>query len=132
MSLSYVVGVVNDQEKTIQLHEAMPVSMVHTVKHARTEDSSLIKEKSALARNELGQTFGTKKRKKIIKDMEINQIRVENMQDVAAKIKETIAETAKAIPLQADLEKQIMDDRLIPPCNIDVFPFVLVKILLVS
>jgi hypothetical protein len=74
--------------------------MEHSIKEEAAAESSIIKDKSYVTNNELGQAFGTKKRKKAIKAQEINQIRVENMQDVAGKIQETIAEAAPVIPLQ--------------------------------
>ena len=105
------------------MQEAIPINMVHTVKSLKSSESSLIKEKSTLARNDLGQSFGTKKRKKTIKDLEMNQIRVENMQDVTGKIKQVIGETASSIPLKEELDLQVMADRPIPKCNVDVcFP----------
>lgn len=85
----------------------------------RARGSKLIKEKNYVARNELGQTFGTKKRKNIIKAAEMNQVRVSSLKDVAEKISETIKENATVIPLKADIDLQTMADRLIPPCNIE-------------
>ena len=115
----YLVGVLDEKTGTIKLHEATPVQMVHTVKAERAEDSNIIKDKNYLARNELGQTFGTKKRQKLIKAQEMNKVHVENLKDVASKIKETISENASSIPLKADIDLQTMADRLIPPCNLD-------------
>ncbi|KAJ3306117.1 Actin-like 6A [Kappamyces sp. JEL0829] len=118
-SCRYVVGVVNKSTGKVSLHEATSVMMEHSIRDENVQESALIKDKSYVANNELGQTFGTKKRKKAIKTQEMNQIRVENMLDVAGKIKETIAETAPSILLKADLDAQTMADRLIPPCNLD-------------
>jgi DNA-directed RNA polymerase I subunit RPA49 len=115
----YLVGVLDEKSGTIKLQEATPVQMSHTVKSERAEESNIIKDKNYLARNELGQTFGTKKRQKIIKAQEMNKVHVENLKDVASKIKETISENAPSIPLKADIDIQTMADRLIPPCNVN-------------
>lgn len=115
----YVVGVVDNDSGTVEIQEAHPISMVHAVKAQKQLDSSLIKEKTTLARNELGQSFGTRKRRKTIKNLEMNQIRVENMQDVTGIIKQSIQETAPSILLKHDLDLLAMADRLIPPCNLE-------------
>ena len=111
---------VNKESGEVELQEAIPINMVHAIKDLNYEGSALIKEKTTLARNDLGQSFGTKKRRKTIKNLEMNQIRVENMQDVSGKIKEIIAETSNSIPLKKELDERIMADRLIPKCNLEV------------
>ena len=116
-----MIGVVNKEKGIVELQEAIPINMIHAIKDLKSEGSALIKEKSTLARNDLGQSFGTKKRRKTIRNLEMNQIRVENMQDVSGKIKDMITETANSIPLKKELDERVMQDRLIPKCNLEVY-----------
>jgi len=117
LNCRYVIGTVNEDKNVIEFVEATAIRMSHTLKASKPKDSKLIKEKSYTAKNELGQTFGTKKRQKLIKQQEMNQVRAENMNDVSAKIKETIADNAGPILLKADIDIQTMADRLIPTCD---------------
>lgn len=112
----YAIGVVDKSTGIVTLHEATPVSMTNYVKSLKPAESSLISEKNAAARNQLGQAFGTKKRRQAIKALELNQVGVSGLQDVDM-IKETIASNVESLPKAEELLAQMMEDRLIPPCN---------------
>ena len=107
LNCRYVVGIVHKDSDVLELVETVPVHLAHTVKSTKPADSVLIGNKSFAAANELGTTFGTKKNKQMIKAQEINQVRVENMNDVAAKMKETISVNSSAIRIQDVIDTSV-------------------------
>lgn len=129
LDCQYLVGVVDHAAKKIRLHRATALSVRPVVKATLADASRLIAEKvcyitqNADARNQLGQAFGTKKRRAIIKATEINRVDVATMHDVQETIKTNISSNMADMPDKgtptnaAGLEKQMLDGKFIPPCN---------------
>ncbi|KAJ3107741.1 DNA-directed RNA polymerase I subunit rpa49 [Phlyctochytrium planicorne] len=79
------------------------------------KQSKIIGTKNAMARTNLGETFGTVKRKKSIKEIERNKVSQESLLAVQKVINKTIDESAGQ---SRDERAQIDDDnRPIPPFN---------------
>lgn len=116
----YAIGILDRKTNTIKLHSATALSMQAIVKKLKNKETRTIGMKDYQARNQLGQAFGTRKRKQAIKAQEQNIVNVSGLADVAGAIKDTIAMNAPAQPLKATLLEQSMQDRLIPPCNVNV------------
>ncbi|KAG4097982.1 RNA polymerase I associated factor, A49-like protein [Neocallimastix lanati (nom. inval.)] len=114
----YVVGVFNKDDNTVILRSAPFYNVTRRVKSVETLKLPKFKlEKSLAARNELGQTFGTKKIKQKIRNIERNRVNVESLSDVVSHIHSTIEEKSSIIPSKDELEKAQEEDRLIPPFN---------------
>jgi len=60
-------------------------------------------KQSLAARNELGQTFGTKKIKQKIRNIERNRVNVESLSDVVSHIHSTIEEKSSIIPSKGNI-----------------------------
>jgi DNA-directed RNA polymerase I subunit RPA49 len=116
----YAIGILDKTTNKIKLHNATALSMQTIVKKLKNKETRTIGVKDYQARNQLGQAFGTRKRKQAIKAQEQNVVNISGLADVAGAIKDTIAMNAPAQPLKAALLEQSMQDRLIPPCNINV------------
>jgi DNA-directed RNA polymerase I subunit RPA49 len=107
----YVVAIVRNEELT--LLKTIPIQL-DTIPVEEVEEKLV--QKSAEKRNQLGQAFGTKKRKQQIKQQEMNQIQVETLADVK-QMTERIQQTA--LPRKQEVEEQMMKDKVIPPCNVN-------------
>lgn len=119
-NIRYAVGIVNKRTGEIELHEATSITVDNVVKALKTSESKTIGDKNMEARNQLGQAFGTKKRKQAIKAYEMNQINVGGLAEVANKINDTISEHVAKLPEKQSAEELSMADRVIPPCNLSV------------
>jgi HEPN domain-containing protein len=114
----YIVGVYNKDDNTVVLRNAPFYNVTRKVKSIESLKLPKFKlEKSLAARNELGQTFGTKKIKQKIRNIERNRVKVESLSDVVSHIHNTIEEKSSIIPSKDELEKAQEEDRLIPPYN---------------
>jgi hypothetical protein len=105
----YVVAVVKDQK--ISFLKTVPIQL-DTVPRNAVESNLVLNSKEK--RIQLGEAFGTRKKKQQLRQQEINQIQVDTLGDVK-QMTERIGQTS--LPRQHELEEQIMNDRLIPPCN---------------
>ncbi|KAI8925772.1 RNA polymerase I associated factor, A49-like protein [Entophlyctis helioformis] len=115
----YVVGVLDKATGRVTLREALPMTVTTVVKALKQTESKTIGEKNMAARNQLGEAFGTKKRKQAIRAQEKNQVDVAGLQAVASKIKEKIEDTAANLPPKAEIDARMFLDKAIPPCNVD-------------
>ncbi|KAL2917325.1 DNA-directed RNA polymerase I subunit rpa49 [Polyrhizophydium stewartii] len=133
----YIVGVLDKATGVVTLREADTLSMTPIVKAQKlNHQSRTIAEKPFLllnavhltltpvhasqnmtARNQLGEAFGTKKRKQAIRALEKNQVDVSGLQAVAHKISEKIEETSALLPAKAEIDSKMLAERDIPPCN---------------
>ncbi|KAI8897685.1 RNA polymerase I associated factor, A49-like protein [Globomyces pollinis-pini] len=118
LNCKYVVGVMSKKTGNIKVHPTTLMKFNTIVKAHKNIESSVIAEKGMLARNQLGQAFGTKKRKQAIKANEINQVNVSALSDVASTIKDSIQDNVTRQPVQEDLQLRSMNDKVIPPCNL--------------
>ncbi|KAI8907386.1 RNA polymerase I associated factor, A49-like protein [Gorgonomyces haynaldii] len=115
MDSKYCIGVV--ENGVLKMHEAVVCQVRPVVKRLQTE-SQTIKEKTAQARNQLGEAFGTKKRKQIIKAREINQIQVKSMTNVQEAMKDIITTNTQSLPSKQELQELNVQEKWIPPCNV--------------
>ncbi|KAJ3283077.1 DNA-directed RNA polymerase I subunit rpa49 [Borealophlyctis nickersoniae] len=121
----YVVGIVDKTAGTLTLAPSEFFRMSTTIKTLKHHESKQIGEKNLTARNILGEAFGTKKRKQMIKALERNQVDVgglqDAVQDITAEIDEKIAakadgeEGAKVAPTW---DQRDWEDRGIPKYNV--------------
>lgn len=121
-SKQYLVGVYNPERKSVQLYRApilhskvVPKSTKHlsgpTIKSADVQASVL--------RTALGETFGTKKAKKAIADLERNRIDSDKLADSAVDIVDTVKSASKDLPTRSELEHNVTMDRPTPVANVD-------------
>ncbi|KAJ2997928.1 hypothetical protein HDV02_005023 [Globomyces sp. JEL0801] len=111
LNCKYVVGVMSKKTGNIKVHPTTLMKFNTIVKAHKNIESSVIAEKGMLARNQLGQAFGTKKRKQAIKANEINQVNVSALSDVASTIKDSIQDNVTRQPVQEDLQLRSMNDK---------------------
>ena len=71
------------------------------------------------ARNLLGETFGSRKKKQEIKALERNKINVSDLKASASFISSAIDEKAVNIPTEEMLEEERMEDSIVPPFNLE-------------
>ncbi|KAH6569679.1 hypothetical protein BASA50_002125 [Batrachochytrium salamandrivorans] len=115
----YIVGILDKSTGEVSLHDASPLTMTTIVKSQKQGPSKTISDKNMLARNQLGEAFGTKKRKKAIRALEQNKVDVVGLHDVASAITDKIQETSALLPTKAVIDATMLADRDIPPCNVD-------------
>lgn len=72
-----------------------------------------------IARNQLGEAFGSKKRKIQIKQMEQNKVDVDSVERVADALNKTIQSSAAARITKEQIEEMVHKERPIPPFNLD-------------
>ena len=116
----YVVGIVDKKSGIVSVVDASSLVVngaVKAFKHTKDE-SKRIGDKNALARNQLGEAFGTKKRKTVIKALEKNQVDASGIDEKAANdIIENIAKNSSALADKEDRNTQLAADKSIPPCD---------------
>lgn len=71
------------------------------------------------ARNLLGETFGTKKKKKEIKSAEKNRVDVQDLALTASSIDNAIEEKIANLPSKQDAQEEIEDSKPLPPFDKD-------------
>eukprot|EP00842_Homolaphlyctis_polyrhiza_P004019 jgi/Hompol1/4618/HPOL_003750-RA len=94
----YVIGIPDPKTGRVTLHETESVRFTSNVKALKQGPSKIIGEKNILARNQLGEAFGTRKRRLAIHAVVANKVDVAGLQDVASKISEKIQETSLLMP----------------------------------
>ncbi|KAI8816472.1 RNA polymerase I associated factor, A49-like protein [Fimicolochytrium jonesii] len=115
----YIVGVFDKNTKKLTLKEADVFHLSTTVKTLKRHESKHIGEKNWIARNALGEAFGTKKRKQAIRALEKNQVDVGGLSSVADVIKTAIDEKTASMPTREEMREAAKQDRGIPPYDPD-------------
>ncbi|KAF9896210.1 DNA-directed RNA polymerase I subunit rpa49, partial [Lobosporangium transversale] len=72
-----------------------------------------------VAKNALGEAFGTKKAKQQIKSVERNAVNVSTLDKDAGILRDTIAAKTSALPSKAEIKAEADEDRPIPPYNLN-------------
>lgn len=116
----YLIGVKRKNSDTVTFQEA-PLyivnrqirSLAHQTKQ-QIEDDNKDRMK---ARNALGETFGTKKAKKAIKEAERNHVDIEAMANVAGYIQQDISENTDILPTRESIKATSDSQRPLPPYN---------------
>ncbi|TPX63372.1 hypothetical protein SpCBS45565_g06662 [Spizellomyces sp. 'palustris'] len=114
----YVIGIFDKNTKQLTLRESDVFRMATTVKTLKRHESKHIAEKNMLARNALGEAFGTKKRRQAIRALEKNVVDVRGMAEVEDVIKGAIDEKAATLPSRDEIRQEAQLDRCIPPYNL--------------
>lgn len=72
------------------------------------------------SRAALGEEFGTKKSRKVIREREANKVDVSQMEEsLSTSIVSQVGEKTKSMPTKSELEKSVMEGRELPPVNPD-------------
>jgi DNA-directed RNA polymerase I subunit RPA49 len=72
-----------------------------------------------IARNQLGEAFGSKKRKIQIKQIEQNKVDVDSVEKVAGALSQSIQSSAASRITKEQVEDMVNKERPIPPFNIN-------------
>ncbi|CDO68785.1 hypothetical protein BN946_scf184989.g51 [Trametes cinnabarina] len=117
---SYMIGVHDKRTNTTTLRPVplhILTRQVKALKNLRPIEVST--EERMQQRNNLGETFGTKKAKAAIRARERNRVDIDAMKNVAGHLQDTIMQNTESLPT-ADQAKAAADSsRLIPPYNAD-------------
>ncbi|KAI0659646.1 RNA polymerase I associated factor A49-like protein [Cubamyces menziesii] len=117
---SYMIGVHDKRTNTTTLR---PVPMhiltrqVKALKNLRPIEVST--EERMQQRNNLGETFGTKKAKAAIRARERNRVDIDAMKNVAGHLQDTIMQNTESLPTAEEAKAAADSSRLIPPYNAD-------------
>lgn len=113
-----MIGLKRKNSDTITFQEAPLYVMnrqIRSLAHKSTELDDADMADRMRARNALGETFGTKKAKKAIKEAERNQVDVEAMANVAGYIQQDIAENTDILPTRENIKAEADAQRPLPP-----------------
>lgn len=114
----YVVGVYNKQLDTVVFHESPLVQLeTHVKRFKGIQDQELIGVKNIEARNLLGQTFGTRKKRMAIKAVQENKIEIDSVEHIASAIQDNIQRNIASIPTRDEMKERAQSDKPIPPYN---------------
>ncbi|KAF8316407.1 RNA polymerase I associated factor, A49-like protein [Clavulina sp. PMI_390] len=119
ITAQYLVGIYDKTTHEVKLYRAPTHLMSRTVKalKGRTKSSPTDQTQYRLARNNLGETFGSKKAIKAIRAAERNQVDVSALQGVVSHVQNEIDVGTSALPSQAEITASMADARPIPPVN---------------
>ncbi|KAI8621093.1 RNA polymerase I associated factor, A49-like protein [Chytriomyces sp. MP71] len=117
--VKYIVGVLDRNKGTIKICEAPQMRFKTIVKTRSQFKPSQLGVKNTLARNLLGETFGTIKRKQAIRATERNKVKVDSLMDAEQVIKNVIDDSSALLPTQEDMKQEQDANRLIPPYNME-------------
>ncbi|CAR28963.1 hypothetical protein ZYGR_0U03210 [Zygosaccharomyces rouxii] len=121
-SKQYVVAVYNPSKKSAQLYKAPFLDAKVVPKSTKNLAGPSIKSsdvQASILRTSLGETFGTKKAKKAIADLERNRIDSDKLADAAVDIVDSVKTASKDLPTRTDLENSVTMDRPTPVANVD-------------
>ncbi|KAJ3410963.1 DNA-directed RNA polymerase I subunit rpa49 [Chytridiales sp. JEL 0842] len=114
----YAVAVYDKSSDSLTVLPSDQVHVAAVVKSRKTYKPERINQKSALARNALGEAFGTLKKKQAIRALERNKVHASTLTGVESVLKNTIDKSSEALPSQEALKLEQDQNRPIPPFNI--------------
>ncbi|KAI9058825.1 RNA polymerase I associated factor A49-like protein [Trametes sanguinea] len=117
---SYMVGVHDKRTNTTTLRPVplhILTRQVKALKNLRPIEVST--EERMQQRNNLGETFGTKKAKAAIRARERNRVDIDAMKNVAGHLQDTIMQNTESLPTADEAKAAADSNRLIPPYNAD-------------
>ncbi|KAJ1557148.1 DNA-directed RNA polymerase I subunit rpa49, partial [Cladochytrium tenue] len=97
---------------------AQPLRFSTVVKRQKKFTASKVGEKNTLARNTLGEAFGTVKRKQAIRALQRNKVTASSVDAVKSVISKTVDEASAAIPTADAMAIENDKNRPIPPFNL--------------
>lgn len=121
-SKQYAVAVYNPDKKSVQLYKAPVLDAKVVPKSTKSLAGPAIKSsdvQASVMRTSLGETFGTKKAKRAIADLERNRIDSDKLADSAVDIVDSVKTASKDLPTRTDLEKSVTMDRPTPAANVE-------------
>ncbi|CDF91754.1 ZYBA0S14-00276g1_1 [Zygosaccharomyces bailii CLIB 213] len=121
-SKQYLVAVYNPEKSSIQLYKAPVLHSKVVPKSTKNLTGPAIKSsdvQASVLRTALGETFGTKKAKKAIADLERNRIDSDKLADSAVDIVDTVKTASKDLPTRSELENSVTNDRPTPLADVD-------------
>ncbi|GCF00923.1 DNA-directed RNA polymerase I subunit rpa49 [Zygosaccharomyces mellis] len=121
-SKQYVVAVYNPSKKSVQLYKAPLLNAKVVPKSTKNLAGPPIKSSDvqpSTLRTSLGETFGTKKAKRAIADLERNRVDSDKLADSAVDIVDSVKSASKDLPTRTDLENSVTMDRPTPAANVD-------------
>lgn len=115
----YYVAVYDKAKNSIDLYKAPLVNVQPVAKAARIFTkkaiASLERNSNYLQmRSDLGNTFGTRKAKKMLESQQLNAIDSSVLDDIKAEIVGNIEETTKSLPTQEEMDAEREKDRITP------------------
>lgn len=119
----YIVALFDSDNQSVELYPSAPYLEMNTAvkarKYAAVDDFRSSNELRITQRNKLGESFGTRKAKKAIKDLEVNRINTGMLEDVEADIITSVSTTTASLPSQEELQASLQTTRPIPPHNLE-------------
>ncbi|KAI8990415.1 RNA polymerase I associated factor A49-like protein [Trametes punicea] len=117
---SYMIGVHDRRTNTTTLRPVplhILTRQVKALKNLRPIEVST--EERMQQRNNLGETFGTKKAQAAIRARERNRVDIDAMKNVAGHLQDTIMQNTESLPTAEEAREAADSSRLIPPYNAD-------------
>ncbi|OSD00005.1 RNA polymerase I associated factor A49-like protein [Trametes coccinea BRFM310] len=117
---SYMIGVHDKRTNTTTLRPVplhILTRQVKALKNLRPIEVST--EERMQQRNNLGETFGTKKAKAAIRARERNRVDIDAMKNVAGHLQDTIMQNTESLPTADEAKAAADSNRLIPPYHAD-------------
>ncbi|KAJ3121334.1 DNA-directed RNA polymerase I subunit rpa49 [Nowakowskiella sp. JEL0407] len=109
-SKNYKYYIIEKSKSSTKVHETTLISLSTSIKSDSKSDSIALPEKNFQARNSLGQSFGSKKQKNRIKDLEKNRINVESLNDSVDVMNEVID--------AVEVDEEVASGPRLIPCNL--------------
>ncbi len=127
---STAVGILDKKTGKIQVFDSSMFHVNHFVKNLENPD--LLVKGSAdsymAARDQLDEAFGTKKKKRELKNRDKNKIDILDLSNTADVISKEIEEKSALLPSESEIQEEINANRLIPPFELsasvpgDIYP----------
>ncbi|KAI1789709.1 RNA polymerase I associated factor, A49-like protein [Ganoderma leucocontextum] len=117
---SYMIGVHDKRTNTTTLRPVPLHILTRQVKALKNLKPIEVSTEERMAqRNNLGETFGTKKAKAAIRARERNRVDIDAMKDVTGHLQDTIMANTDSLPTTEEAKATADSNRLIPPYNED-------------
>ncbi|KAL1919941.1 uncharacterized protein VTP21DRAFT_1873 [Calcarisporiella thermophila] len=115
----YVVGMLDRKSNTLTFMEAPLFPLTRTVKALKNLNSQVDSQTEFMrAKNALGEAFGTKKTKQMIKSYERNRVNMEVLNRDAEVIQSAVEERTSSMPTREEVQAEANSERPIPPPNV--------------
>lgn len=116
----YLVALYDPVHKSVDLYKAPVIDGKITSRSKRVHRGPRVKQagiRYADQRKALGESFGTKKAKSALTNLERNKIDADKLQDLELDIIDNVKEHTVALPTNEEISQAVQDDRPVPPCN---------------
>lgn len=113
----YVVALYDPTHKSVELFKSPLINGKVTAKSKRVHKGPSVKSvglRSMEQRKALGESFGTKKAKQALTNLEKNRIDSEKLQDMEMDILDNVKESTSALPTSKEMDESVTNDRPTP------------------